>query len=159
VWFGRWGTKNASQILGTMRWIMKMKGENKNKSSSGGSECHFGSRGKKVLRKGNFQIHVLLQWSKQSFSILTIIISFSGKNLLQSWKKPICSMMLYRLALCSIFVMKLRGKECGLVTIWTCMAKNRVFHARTKHIKCHYHFVQKKVMLKEVAILHISSTQ
>jgi hypothetical protein len=39
------------------------------------------------------------------------------------------------------------------------MAKNLVFHARTKHIECHYHFVWEKVMLKEIDIVHIATNQ
>jgi hypothetical protein len=39
------------------------------------------------------------------------------------------------------------------------MAENQVFHARAKHIKCHYHTVGEKVMSNEISILHIPSTQ
>lgn len=38
------------------------------------------------------------------------------------------------------------------------MAKNLVFHAKTKHIKCHYHFVQEKGIYREIDILHVLST-
>ncbi len=38
------------------------------------------------------------------------------------------------------------------------IAKNLVFHAKTKHIECHYHFVWKKVMSNKIFILHILST-
>jgi hypothetical protein len=39
------------------------------------------------------------------------------------------------------------------------MAKNQVFHARTKCIECHYHFVCEKVLLEEIDIKHVSSCQ
>jgi hypothetical protein len=40
------------------------------------------------------------------------------------------------------------------------MTKNHVFqYTKTEHIECHYHFIQKKVILEEVAILHIPSFQ
>jgi hypothetical protein len=42
VWFGRWNTKNASQIIVVTRRIVRMKGEEKNTSRMG-SECHFKS--------------------------------------------------------------------------------------------------------------------
>jgi hypothetical protein len=38
-------------------------------------------------------------------------------------------------------------------------AKKLVFHAKTKHTKCHYHFMQEKVMSKEIAMLNIPSIQ
>jgi len=39
------------------------------------------------------------------------------------------------------------------------MARNLVFHARTKHIECHYHFVWEKKMLEEIDIVHIATNQ
>jgi hypothetical protein len=36
--------------------------------------------------------------------------------------------------------------------------KSLVFHARTKHTKCHYHFVQEKGIYREIDILHVLST-
>jgi len=35
------------------------------------------------------------------------------------------------------------------------IARNPIFHASTKHIECHYHFVCKKVMLQEVELIHV----
>jgi hypothetical protein len=34
------------------------------------------------------------------------------------------------------------------------IARNPIFHASTKHIESHYHFVCKKVMLREVELVH-----
>jgi hypothetical protein len=39
------------------------------------------------------------------------------------------------------------------------MVKNHIFHAWTKHIGCHYHFVHEKVLSKEIDIKHVSSCQ
>ena len=36
-------------------------------------------------------------------------------------------------------------------------AKNSVFHARTKHIKVHYHFVCKRVLSGEVELAYVST--
>jgi hypothetical protein len=49
-------------IGATTKHIMKMKGDEKNRRSNGGNECHFILRGKKVLGNGSFQVHVSLQW-------------------------------------------------------------------------------------------------
>jgi hypothetical protein len=35
------------------------------------------------------------------------------------------------------------------------IARNPIFHASTKHIECHYHFVCKKVMFREVELVHM----
>jgi hypothetical protein len=35
------------------------------------------------------------------------------------------------------------------------IAKNPIFHARTKHIECHYHFVREKVLFEEVELIHV----
>lgn len=35
------------------------------------------------------------------------------------------------------------------------IAKNLVFHARTKHIECHYHFVHEKVLSQEVELIDV----
>ena len=53
----------------------------------------------------------------------------------------------------------------GVVTIWCDnmssiqLAKNPVFHARTKHIEVHYHFVREKVIDGEVDLLYGSTNQ
>jgi hypothetical protein len=36
------------------------------------------------------------------------------------------------------------------------LANNLVYHARTKHIKVHYHFIRKKVLAKEIDLIHVS---
>jgi hypothetical protein len=35
------------------------------------------------------------------------------------------------------------------------LAKNPVFHARTKHIEVHYHFVRERVLSGEVELKHV----
>jgi hypothetical protein len=35
------------------------------------------------------------------------------------------------------------------------LAKNPVFHARTKHIEVHYHFVRERVLSGEVELQHV----
>ncbi len=35
-------------------------------------------------------------------------------------------------------------------------ANNSVYHARTKHIEVHYHFIIKKVLAKEIDLIHVS---
>mgnify|MGYP000314775733 CR=1 FL=1 len=35
------------------------------------------------------------------------------------------------------------------------LAKNPVFHAQTKHIEVHYHFVQERVLAEEIELLHV----
>ena len=53
----------------------------------------------------------------------------------------------------------------GAVTIWCDnmssiqLAKNPVFHARTKHIEVHYHFVREKVMEGEVDLVYVNTNQ
>jgi hypothetical protein len=37
------------------------------------------------------------------------------------------------------------------------LAKNPVFHARTKHIEVHYHFVWERVLSGEVELQHVST--
>ena len=37
------------------------------------------------------------------------------------------------------------------------IAHNLVFHARTKHIEVHYHFVRERVLSKEVDLSHVST--
>jgi hypothetical protein len=37
------------------------------------------------------------------------------------------------------------------------LANNLVYHARTKHIEVHYHFIREKILAKEINIIHIST--
>ncbi len=37
------------------------------------------------------------------------------------------------------------------------LANNLVYHARTKHIEVHYHFIRKKVLAKEIDLIHVST--
>ena len=37
------------------------------------------------------------------------------------------------------------------------LAKNPVFHARSKHIEVHYHFIREKLIAKEILLLHIKT--
>ena len=37
------------------------------------------------------------------------------------------------------------------------LAKNPVFHARTKHIEVHYHYVQEKVLAHEIDLVYVST--
>ncbi len=37
------------------------------------------------------------------------------------------------------------------------LANNLVYHARTKHIKVHYHFIREKVIAKEIDLIHVST--
>ncbi len=34
---------------------------------------------------------------------------------------------------------------------------NLVYHARTKHIEVHYHFIREKVLAKEIDLIHVST--
>ncbi len=36
------------------------------------------------------------------------------------------------------------------------LANNSVYHARTKHIEVHYHFIREKVLAKETHLIHVS---
>jgi hypothetical protein len=36
------------------------------------------------------------------------------------------------------------------------LVNNPVYHVRTKHIKVHYHFIRKKVLAKEIDLIHVS---
>jgi histone deacetylase 1/2 len=36
------------------------------------------------------------------------------------------------------------------------LTKNPVYHARTKHIKVHYHFIREKVLAKEIDLIHVT---
>jgi hypothetical protein len=37
------------------------------------------------------------------------------------------------------------------------LANNLVYHARTKHIEVHYHFIREKVIAKEIDLIHVST--
>jgi len=36
------------------------------------------------------------------------------------------------------------------------LANNPVYHARTKHIEVHYHFIKEKVLTKEINLIHVN---
>jgi hypothetical protein len=36
-------------------------------------------------------------------------------------------------------------------------ANNPIYHARTKHIEVHYHFIREKVLAKEIDLIHVST--
>jgi hypothetical protein len=36
------------------------------------------------------------------------------------------------------------------------LANNLVYHARTKHIEVHYHFIREKNLAKEIDFIHVS---
>ncbi len=37
------------------------------------------------------------------------------------------------------------------------LANNLVYHVGTKHIEVHYHFIRKKVLTKEIDLIHVST--
>ncbi len=37
------------------------------------------------------------------------------------------------------------------------LANNLVYHAKTKHIEVHYHFIREKVLAKEINLIHVST--
>jgi hypothetical protein len=37
------------------------------------------------------------------------------------------------------------------------LANNPIYHARTKHIKVHYHFIKEKVLTKEINLIHFNT--
>jgi hypothetical protein len=37
------------------------------------------------------------------------------------------------------------------------LANNPVYHARTKHIEVHYHFIREKVLAKKIDLIHVST--
>ena len=39
------------------------------------------------------------------------------------------------------------------------LARNPIFHARTKHIEVHYHFIQECVLVNDVELQHIGTNQ
>jgi hypothetical protein len=36
------------------------------------------------------------------------------------------------------------------------LANNLVYHARTKHIEMHHHFIREKVLAKEIGLIHVN---
>ncbi len=37
------------------------------------------------------------------------------------------------------------------------LTNNPVYHAKTKHIEVHYHFIKEKVLAKEIDLIHVST--
>jgi len=37
------------------------------------------------------------------------------------------------------------------------LANNPVYHARTKHIEVHYHFIKEKVLAREIDLIHVNT--
>ncbi len=37
------------------------------------------------------------------------------------------------------------------------LVNNPVYHAKTKHIEVHYHFIRKKVLAKEIDLIHVNT--
>jgi hypothetical protein len=37
------------------------------------------------------------------------------------------------------------------------LANNPIYHAKTKHIKVHYHFIREKVLTKEINLMHVNT--
>jgi hypothetical protein len=37
------------------------------------------------------------------------------------------------------------------------LANNPVYHAKTKHIEVHYHFIREKVIAKEIDFIHVNT--
>jgi len=37
------------------------------------------------------------------------------------------------------------------------LANNLVYHARTKHIEVHYHFIREKVLTREINLIHVNT--
>jgi hypothetical protein len=37
------------------------------------------------------------------------------------------------------------------------LANNLVYHARTKHIEVHYHFIKEKVIAEEIELIHVNT--
>ncbi len=36
------------------------------------------------------------------------------------------------------------------------LVNNPIYHARTKHIEVHYHFIRKEILIKEIDLIHVS---
>jgi hypothetical protein len=37
------------------------------------------------------------------------------------------------------------------------LANNPIYHARTRHIEVHYHFIREKILAKEIDLIHVST--
>jgi len=37
------------------------------------------------------------------------------------------------------------------------LVNNLVYHARTKHIEVHYHFIREKVLTREINLIHVNT--
>jgi mevalonate pyrophosphate decarboxylase len=37
------------------------------------------------------------------------------------------------------------------------LTNNPIYHARTKHIEVHYHFIREKVLAKEIDLIHVNT--
>jgi len=37
------------------------------------------------------------------------------------------------------------------------LANNLIYHARTKHIEVHYHFIREKVLARKINLIHVST--
>jgi hypothetical protein len=37
------------------------------------------------------------------------------------------------------------------------LVNNPVYHAKTKHIEVHYHFINKKILAKEIDLIHVNT--
>jgi hypothetical protein len=37
------------------------------------------------------------------------------------------------------------------------LANNLIYHVRTKHIEVHYHFIRKKILTKEIDLIHVNT--
>ncbi len=37
------------------------------------------------------------------------------------------------------------------------LTNNLVYHAKTKHIEVHYHFIREKILAKEINIIHVNT--
>jgi len=37
------------------------------------------------------------------------------------------------------------------------LANNPVYHAKTKHIEVHYHFIKEKILAKEINFIHVNT--
>jgi hypothetical protein len=37
------------------------------------------------------------------------------------------------------------------------LANNPVYHARTKHIEVHHHFIREKILAREINLIHVST--
>ncbi len=37
------------------------------------------------------------------------------------------------------------------------LANNLVYHAKTKHIEVHYHFIREKKLVREINLIHVST--